>query len=151
MKVICELHMKTIDENPQLNTLNRKNIGKVKPVPRFKRGICALMKMTRFLHPPKVVRRLDTVEIAAYGFGDASGMGFGHTLCIGGVIRSEFGKWNSTIEEKYSNYKELRYLVNAVKATMEENVFDGIELFFSLIILSLNAPIITGVPTLVKS
>jgi len=129
MKVICELHMKTIDETPQLNKLNRENIGKVKPVPRFKRDICALMKMTRFLHPPKVLRRLDSVGIAAYGFGDASGMGFGHALCIAGVIRSEYGQWNSTIEEKHSNYKELRNLVNAVKAAMEENVLDGIELF----------------------
>ena len=67
---------------------------------RLKWDICALAKMSRFLYPPKVVRRLDSVGEVAYAFGDASGKGFGHELYIyipvGGVMRSEFGQWNTT-------------------------------------------------------
>jgi len=59
---------------------------------RLKWDICALAKMTRFLYPPKVVRRLDSVGVVAYGFGGASGKGFGHELYIGRWCYA-FGIW----------------------------------------------------------
>lgn len=61
------------------------------------------------------MRRRSKIGTALYGFGDASGQGFGNAIEVNGKIHSEFGQWNNEIESKHSNYKELRNLVNAVE------------------------------------
>ena len=88
-----------------------------------------LKQFTRFDAPPKVVKRKKGVGTACYGFGDASGKGFGFALELNGKVLSEYGQWEATIEEKHSNYKELRNLVNVVKLANEQGDLDDCELY----------------------
>jgi hypothetical protein len=102
---------------------------KVVAVPRLKADIDALAKLTRFDAPPKVVKRRKQSGTAFYGFGDASGKGFGHALEINGITYSEYGTWNSGLEGKHSNYKELRNLVNSVTNAYSAGLLNNSELF----------------------
>jgi hypothetical protein len=101
----------------------------VKAVPRLKGDIDALSKLTRYESPPKVVKRRMHSGTAYYGFGDASGKGFGHALEINGITYSEYGMWNSGLEGKHSNYKELRNLVNSVTNAYSAGLLNNSELF----------------------
>jgi hypothetical protein len=101
----------------------------VKAVPRLKSDIAALMKLTESPTPPKVVKRRKVSASACYGFGDASGKGFGNALVINGTIYSEYGTWNAKLESKHSNYKELRNLVNSVLSAYEGGRLKNAELF----------------------
>ena len=104
--------------------------GFTTPVPRFKKDIAALMRLTDFDLPPlRVVRPTQVVQVF-YGFGDKSGKQFGSTLlenynCRGHLtgaaqgsdrIRFRIGLWTPEVEEESSNYKELRNLVDSIGA-----------------------------------
>lgn len=102
---------------------------KVKAVPRLKNDIIALSSLVDFEAPPKVVRRKRRIGTVAYGFGDASGKGFGHAIEIEGIRYAEFGQWSATLEEKHSNYKELNNLVNAVDLASKNSNLADVELF----------------------
>ena len=102
---------------------------KISPVPRLKRDFEALQKLTKAEAPPKVIKRREKVAKVLYGFGDASGKGFGFGIEVDGVLHSSFGQWSAAVEGKHSNYKELRNLVNAVKRAYSEGLLKGAELY----------------------
>jgi hypothetical protein len=102
--------------------------GFTTPVLRFKDDIAALICLTNFELPPlHVVRPFQVVQVF-YGFGDPSRKQFGATLlenynCQGRLsgtgtdgsgIRFQIGLWLPEEEDKSSNYKELRNLVDTV-------------------------------------
>ena len=66
---------------------------------------------------------------ARYGFGDASGKGFGNAVEVEGIIHSEFGQWSNSVEGKHSNYKDLRNLVNAVIKAYDDGLLKDCKLF----------------------
>jgi hypothetical protein len=99
------------------------------PVPRMKGDVLALAKLTAAEIPPKVVRRKKAVASVAYGFGDASGKGFGYGVEIEGKVFEEFGQWHAELESTHSNYKELRNLVNAVENVAATGLLDDAELY----------------------
>ena len=91
--------------------------GLTTPVPRLKKDIAALMRLSDFDLPPlRVVRPTQVVQVF-YGFGDASGKQFGATLlenynCRGHLtgaaqgsdrIRFRIGLWTPEVEEESSN------------------------------------------------
>jgi hypothetical protein len=53
--------------------------------------------------------------MALYGFGDASAGGFGASVGFAQGIHGRFGVWGSDAEDKSSNYRELRNLVETVE------------------------------------
>ena len=117
-------------ENGEWFELNNREPKKfVKPVKRLKNDFLTLKKFTQSPAPPKVVKRRKGIGTAFYGFGDASGKGFGYALEINGRVHAEYGQWEATIEEMHSNYKELRNLVNAVIAAYERNALNDCELY----------------------
>jgi hypothetical protein len=59
----------------------------VQGVPRLKGDLQALAQLFSTLHPPRRVIRSSMVLMALYGFGDASGEGFGSTLSTPSGIR----------------------------------------------------------------
>ena len=129
-KLVQELYdINKEDDSSMERNITRDDVSHVKPVPRLKHDIDVLERLTKAEAPPKVIRRRKKRGTVAYGFGDASGKGFGHAICIQGQTRLEFGQWSATIEEKHSNYKELRNLVNAVKSAYEAGALEGVELF----------------------
>jgi hypothetical protein len=64
-----------------------------------------------------------------YCFGGASGGGFGYSIKFGKGIQYEFGEWSEAIQEEYSNYRELRNLVNSLIIAGQEGFLDGCEVF----------------------
>ena len=101
----------------------------VKPVKRLRQDFEALAKMTRAEAPPKVIKRRGKVGKAFYGFGDASGDGYGFALEVEGKLLTEFGTWKAGFENKHSNFKELFNLVNAVETAYAAGSLKGCELF----------------------
>ena len=101
----------------------------IKALPRLKGDFEILKRLTQPEAPPKVVRRRKKMASAAYGFGDASGSGFGNAIEVEGTLHSEFGEWSVEVEDKHSNYKELRNLVNAVKKAYSRGLLKDCELF----------------------
>ena len=51
-----------------------------------------------------------------YGFGDASGAGFGSSFSKDGKIIYQHGVWADHVTEESSNYRELRNLVESIRA-----------------------------------
>lgn len=75
------------------------------------------------------VRGGGTVSLL-YGFGDASGKGFGSALQkVDGQVYYQAGLWGETFSENMSsNYRELRNLVDFVHKAADEGVLDGCQL-----------------------
>jgi hypothetical protein len=112
------------------NESKKESAGKkVKAVPRLRGDVRALTVLTESSVPPKVVKRRNKSAMVTYGFGDASGKGFGHALEVEGKLYSEYGTWHNSVESKHSNYKELRNLVNAVINGYEGGLLKNTELF----------------------
>jgi len=101
-------------------------------VPRFETDSEALAE---FFGPPlppvRRVRGRIVIE-CFYGFGDASGTGFGSTFASGRAgfrVHYRFGQWCTEISEESSNYRELRNLVDAVEQLVLEEDLKGVEIF----------------------
>ena len=88
----------------------------VRAVPRLDYDLIALEILTAFDEPPRVVVRASGVVEALYGFGDASGLGFGSAIQIDEeYLRVRVGTWAWTIgQEKSSNWRELKNLVESI-------------------------------------
>jgi len=105
---------------------------RVQLVPRFGSDSEAL---SQFFGPPlPPVRRVRgrTVIECFYGFGDASGTGFGSTFSEGKAgyrVHYRFGQWCSEISEESSNYRELRNLVDAIEELVTKQDLRGVEIF----------------------
>jgi hypothetical protein len=102
----------------------------VAAVPRFEHDVNALLELMEAAKPPlKRVRAKATAKVY-YGFGDASGCGFGATIQIGEDIIYEYGQWSSeTTETKSSNWRELNNLVEALERVVKKYNLEGAEIF----------------------
>jgi hypothetical protein len=113
------------------------------PVPRLRDDVAALLKLTAFdLLPLRVVRPSRVVHVY-YGFGDASGKQFGATILAnynggsklsgwlepGAGVRFRIRLWTAEEEKESSNYKELRNLVDTVKAEARAGRLHSCEFF----------------------
>jgi hypothetical protein len=89
-----------------------------------------LSRLTNFAEPPLRKIRCSKTASAHYGFGDASGRGFGSTLKIGNRIHYEYGQWSETDSfDTSSNWKELGNLVMALERKASEGYLDDCEVF----------------------
>ena len=102
---------------------------RVKAVSRFVRDLDALLSLTESLTPPLRTVRVSKVLYAFYGFGDASGKGFGSTIETDDGISFRFGQWCTEIQEQSSNYRELRNLVEMLEASLCDGTLSACELF----------------------
>jgi hypothetical protein len=64
-----------------------------------------------------------------YGFGDASGNGFGSIITLNGVILWRAGQWRPSYEEESSNLRELENIVRALEEYYEGTGERGVKLF----------------------
>jgi hypothetical protein len=102
----------------------------VEAVPRFRADITALATLMTAEKPPLKRARCNQTCKVFYGFGDASGCGFGATIQIGDEIHFEYGQWCSEVtEEKSSNWRELNNLVEALERVVLEHDMRGSEIF----------------------
>jgi hypothetical protein len=99
-------------------------------VPRLRDDLKVLIQLTEAEAPPlRRVRASRKVNIL-YGFGDASGSGFGWCIDFGYGVRYLLGEWSDEIQEASSNYSELRNLVNSMLRAAQEGRLDGCEVFY---------------------
>lgn len=101
----------------------------VHPSPRLHDDISTLLKLTAGESPPKRFVRSKLIVTACYGFGDASGSGFGSTISHDAGVRYRHGLWGRDINGKSSNYRELRNLVETIEDGVNDGTLDGAELF----------------------
>jgi hypothetical protein len=72
--------------------------------------------------------RASKVVVALYGFADASGSGFGSSIQLSASqTHIRYGMWGRDAEDKSSNYRELRNLVESIEANLP--ALEGAELF----------------------
>ncbi len=89
--------------------------------PRFREDLEAILFLAESKQPyMRRVRGRRTVT-AYYGFGDASGAGFGASVERPGGLHGRVGIWGRDAEGESSNYRELRNLVE----TVEEEAAQG--------------------------
>jgi hypothetical protein len=89
--------------------------GVTPAVPRLKTDLEALILLTDSPTPAKRIYRRRELVTAVYGFRDASSGGFGSSIGLSEGVRGRYGVWGKDSEEKSSNYRELRNLVEAVE------------------------------------
>ena len=73
-------------------------------VPRLKRDLGALIKLTKSPFPDKRIVQRNVVLTAYYGFGDASSGGFGASIERPDGIIGRFGIWGKDLDGASSNY-----------------------------------------------
>jgi len=79
--------------------------------------------------PPQRQAQPSAMVVALYGFGDASGTGFGTTILMDNTIHYRHGKWSTPQSECSSNYRELSNLVFGLEDACESDVLQDCELF----------------------
>jgi len=104
---------------------------RVRAVNRLRNDLEALASFFMDGEPPWRFVRGREICVAQYGFGDASGTGFGSTYMTPEGIKYRFGSWGSDTSEESSNYRELSNLVDSLVERLEENMNNliGIEVF----------------------
>lgn len=101
----------------------------VRAVPQLTADIGALTTLFSPDLPPKRPIRPTSTAVALYGFGDASGGGFGSTILINGAIHFRHGQWASHFKESSSNLRELSNLVSAIEEATFSGLLHNCELF----------------------
>lgn len=102
---------------------------RVPAAPRLAGDILALQELTQAHQPPKRLVRPKAAAVAVYGFGDASGKGFGSTFTVGERLFFSHGQWEDGYDEESSNYRELYNLVLAIEHAQESGFLTDAELF----------------------
>jgi hypothetical protein len=100
----------------------------VQPAPRLAADLKVLSLMFATPRPAIPMVRASKVVVALYGFADASGSGFGSSIQVAaGRTHIRYGMWGRDAEDKSSNYRELRNLVESIEANL--STLEGAELF----------------------
>lgn len=103
----------------------------VKPVTRLKGDLEALRSLTVAEAPPELPVRASRSAVACYGFGDASGDGFGVSIWDprSGVDATQ-GLWMGEVSAASSNFREALNLVLKLEDMVREgSLHAGVELF----------------------
>mmetsp|Transcript_15422 Transcript_15422/g.21970 ORF Transcript_15422/g.21970 Transcript_15422/m.21970 type:complete len:634 (+) Transcript_15422:1647-3548(+) len=103
---------------------------KVDSAPRLAWDVEALAALFEGDEPTRRKVRPSQTAVAIYGFGDASGKGFGSSLVVGDELMVyRHGQWTERIEHESSNYRELSNLVLAVEEASASGMLNNCELF----------------------
>lgn len=79
---------------------------------------------------PIINDRSSKVRIVRYGFGDASGTGFGSTIQTKLGLKYSVGVWGSDEEGESSNFKELENVVTSIEEEARSGALSDAALFF---------------------
>lgn len=105
----------------------------VMPVDRWESDLSALesffSKDTPVMVLLRPVQSKGGALSVAYGFGDASGEGFGSSFLQGSQILVRHGFWCTEVSEQSSNYRELRNLVESIEREAVKGNLTGREVF----------------------
>ena len=102
---------------------------RVKEVPRLADDIKSLEVLLGDVHPPLRFVRSKSISVALYGFGDASGVGFGSTIQTEQGVIYRYGVWGRDDESASSNFRELGNLVYTLEGEVEKGTLDQSEVY----------------------
>ena len=104
---------------------------RVAPVPRLDGDLRVLERLTRVAEPPLRPVRPGQCAVAHYGFGDASGLGFGMAIWVPSIgIMADQGMWKKEVADKSSNFREALNMVRKLEELVATGELDsGIKLF----------------------
>jgi hypothetical protein len=98
----------------------------------FKGDVFALGELLSPSSPPLVTVQTNMVYEIYYGFGDASGKGFGSTLLTAKGIKYQIGLWGSDEEGESSNWKEFENQVESLEQeATDRKLADAMVYFFT--------------------
>jgi hypothetical protein len=93
----------------------------VDPAPHLSDDLRVLSLMFAAERPTVRYVRASKVAVALYGFADASGSGFGSAVQLSTTrTQIRYGMWGKDAEDRSSNYRELRNLVETVEANLPD-------------------------------
>ena len=98
-------------------------------VTRLMFDVEALWRFFNREEPPLRLVRGRAIHEVLYGFGDASGSGFGSTWEVDGKLHFRLGVWKSDGEGTSSNFRELKNLVDSLKEMASKGALKGREVF----------------------
>ena len=102
----------------------------VKVVRRLPTDLTCLKRLFGPDEPPHRLVRGTLIHSALYGFGDASGGGFGSSWEVEGKVKWRLGTWGSEdSENSSSNLRELKNLVETLEVMGVEGDLTGMECF----------------------
>jgi hypothetical protein len=101
----------------------------VKPAPRLAKDLEALDHLTHSATPPIVIKQSKRIYIVKYGFGDASGGGFGSSIQTDQDVDVMIGTWNEVGSNNSSNFRELANFVTRMEKEACSKKLRGSELF----------------------
>jgi hypothetical protein len=87
----------------------------VLPVTRLEWDLKALQSILSAKHPPELMIRTLKVYNVIYGFGDASGKGFGRTVTSKSGTKYRIGIWEPDAEGNSSNWREFENIVESLE------------------------------------
>ena len=102
----------------------------VKPVPRLINDLKALERLTESRTAPIVLIQSKRIYVVRYGFGDASGGGFGSSISdnVRG-LEIQIGTWNEDGSGQTSNFREFGNFVIRLEKDASEGKLRGSEIF----------------------
>jgi hypothetical protein len=102
---------------------------KVPIVPRLERDLSALNELFAPEKPTLRLVRGHAIQFALFGFGDASGGGFGSSWEKAGKVSYRFGTWGEDMDGESSNLRELTNLVDTLDEMGIQGALKGAEIF----------------------
>jgi hypothetical protein len=93
---------------------------RVTALPRLHPDLIALSDLLSSSTPPERIIRASSLMIAFYGFGDASGAGFGSTILGPSGICYRYGIWGNDLMGTSSNYRELFNITEAAEEHIQQ-------------------------------
>ena len=102
----------------------------VTAVPRFSQDVFALGELFSVTVPPEITLRSNEIYMVVYGFGDASGAGFGSSIVTETGTSVRVGTWSADESNESSNWRELTNVVEALEAEAQNQRLAQAETFF---------------------
>jgi hypothetical protein len=99
------------------------------PVPCLEQDFRALLVLTDPLVPPERAVRTKHLLQVCYGFGGASGEGFGSIILLDGAVEWESGSWKEFYKTEFSNRREFENLVQRLETFAQAHLGAAIEFF----------------------
>ena len=103
--------------------------SEVAVVARLSNDLTALWRLFKPEQPPLRLIRGRAIAKAIYGFGDASGSGFGSVWQSDSGLHYRLGTWGRDKDSESSNFRELKNLVDTLLLMDKRQDLDGKEVF----------------------
>jgi hypothetical protein len=119
-----------LSEETIYEILNVGAPGSVSPVPRLLQDLNFLTQFFERETPPKVLVRSVKLFMLIYGFGDASGTGFGSTFTAPNGISYRIGVWEPDESGESSNWRDFTNVVESLEEEAESGRLKNGSVYF---------------------